>query len=90
MADPYVCTKLYVSTERDDPYKLDGLGGSTVAVAIGRLLLIREENGRAVMSWTIGQIRSEGQGRLEITVGEPLTGDGAWGTGLYTLVLKDV
>ena len=90
MADPYVCTKLYISTERDDPYKLDGLGGSTVAVAIGRLLMIREDNGRAVMSWTIGQIRSEGQGRLEITVGEPLTGDGSWGPGLYTLVLKDV
>ena len=91
-AVPFQSSKVFITSTRDDPYGLEKVATSMVAVAIGTFLIIREDNGRCVMSWKLGQMRTEGNGTLEIERGEELTADGGWGPtdSTYTLVLKDV
>ena len=92
MADPYMCSKFFITTDNNDPYDLDSREGSPLPAAIGHLLVIREDNGRCVMSWRIGAWRAEIPGGVEITIGQPLSGDGSWGPqeSTYSIVLKDV
>jgi len=90
-APPYTTSKITITTTSDDPYDLDARNGSMIAQSIGHLLIVNDA-GHCILAWKIGVWRSQGPGKVEITVGQPLHGDGGWMTTgtRYNIVLKDV
>ena len=90
-APPDMASKIVINTTSDDPYDLDARNGTMIAPSIGHLLIVNE-NGHCLLAWKIGGWKKLDAGQVEITVGQPLHGDGGWMTTgtRYNIVLKDV